>query len=78
MQVLEAGLALGPGLQLARGIPGRIEVMVAGDVGQLRLVEHAIVLVLQGPGLKFGLWMTIDRNNHGNPLAEESFLLAFQ
>jgi len=55
MQVLLAGLALGPGLLLVQGVTHWIGVVVLGDLGQLSLVQAPIVRLLLRPGLEFGL-----------------------
>lgn len=47
------GPAHGPGLQLVNGITGRVEIVVAGDLGQFRGMPHTLPLAGSGPGLKF-------------------------
>ena len=66
MQMSLPGLALSPGLELVHRISDWIEVVMPGDLGQLSLVQHAILLVLQGPGLKFRLRTKTGRSSHRN------------
>ena len=72
--MLLPGLALGPGLELMHGVATGIGIVVMGDLGQLGLMQPAIVGVLLGPCLKFGVWpgggAAAGGINHGNNLQE--------
>ncbi len=53
------GLANSPGLQLMNGITSRVEVVMAGDLGQLGGMAAALALVVFGPAQKLTLWTAL-------------------
>ena len=55
MKMLLPRLSQRPGLHLMHNITCGIEIVVAGDLGQLGVVTQAFTLVLQSPGLELGL-----------------------
>ncbi|PHX67541.1 MAG: hypothetical protein CK549_05530, partial [Cyanobium sp. Baikal-G2] len=57
LQLLCAGLAPGPGLELMKGVAGRVGIVVLGYLGQFGAMEAVVAGVQQAPGLKFRIGM---------------------
>ena len=53
LQLLYPGLASGPGLELMKGVPGGVGIVVLGYLGQFGAMEAVVAGVQQAPGLKF-------------------------
>ena len=51
------GLEPGPGLELMKGVAGRVGIVVLGYLGQFGAMEAVVAGVQQAPGLKFRISM---------------------
>lgn len=59
LQMLFVSLPLSPGLKLTGGIPGRVEIVVTGDLSQGGCMPSPISLVQGCPGGERGCWASL-------------------